>query len=102
MNPYFRYVVEESRKLGKQVMDRCNLVILLDEEFEGDGLAEFLAKNKVTVVASLPCYTLQNVENQRGRGVFDSSILALKKLNSLGYGQEKDLELHLVYNPGGN
>lgn len=97
MNPHFRFFVEESSKLGHNVIDRCNLSILLQKGY-GD-LAEFLAKKKVHIIASLPCYTLDNVEKQRGKGVFNESIEALKLLNSLGYG--KNLPLSLVYNPGG-
>lgn len=97
MNPNFKYLVEESTKLGHQVMDRCNLTILLEKGNEDS--AEFLAKHKVHIIASLPCYTLDNVDKQRGKGVFNESIEALKILNSFGYGE--NLNLSLVYNPGG-
>ena len=100
MNPHFRYLVSEARKLNCEVIDRCNITILLEPGYE--DLAQFLADQKVQVVASLPCYTQENVDAQRGKGVFDSSIEGLLKLNELGFGVEgSGLELHLVYNPGG-
>lgn len=100
MNPEFRYLVTEARKRNVEVIDRCNLTILNEPGYE--DLAQFLADHKVIVTASLPCYSEQNVEQQRGKGVFAESIQALQKLNSLGYGQEDSgLELNLVYNPGG-
>lgn len=100
MNPHFRYLVTEARKLNVQVIDRCNLTILLEPGYE--GMAEFLAENNVVISASLPCYTEQNVAEQRGKGVFQQSISALQYLNKLGYGQgSEDLPLHLVYNPNG-
>jgi radical SAM/Cys-rich protein len=96
----FREVVVAARKLGVQVIDRCNLTILYEPGQE--DLAEFLAEYKVEVIASLPCYSVDNVDRQRGKGVFGKSITALQKLNSLGYGQEgTGLELNLVYNPQG-
>ncbi len=100
MNPHFRYLVTEATKLGVEVIDRCNLTILLEEGYE--DLAQFLADQKVTVVASLPCYTQENVDAQRGKGVFDGSIEGLLKLNKLGFAKEgTGLKLDLVYNPGG-
>jgi radical SAM/Cys-rich protein len=100
MNPHFRYLVHEARKLGIRVIDRCNLTILVEEGYE--GLAEFLAEEGVEVAASLPCYLSDNVDAQRGTGVFDASINALKKLNVMGYGQDDSgLLLTLVYNPQG-
>ncbi len=100
MNPHFRYLVSEARKLGVEVIDRCNLTILLEEGYE--DLAQFLADEGVSVAASLPCYTQDNVDKQRGKGVFDGSIEGLLKLNKLGYGQSNSqLSLDLVYNPGG-
>ena len=100
MNPEFRRLVKSARDLGVKVIDRCNLTILNEPGYE--GLAEFLAEHKVNVVASLPCYTEDNVDSQRGKGVFESSIEGLKKLNALGYGvSDSELELDLVYNPGG-
>jgi len=97
MNPHFGYLVTEASKLGIEVIDRCNLTILNEPGYE--DLGQFLADNKVTVVASLPCYQEDNVDEQRGKGVFGSSISALQTLNKLGYGEE--LELDLVYNPNG-
>jgi radical SAM/Cys-rich protein len=100
MNPHFRYLVDEASKLAVQVIDRCNLTILSESGYE--GLAEFLAKHKVEVSASLPCYLGENVDAQRGKGVFADSISGLKKLNALGYGVEgSGLTLNLVYNPTG-
>jgi radical SAM/Cys-rich protein len=98
--PVFRYLVQESRKLGRQVMDRCNLTVLLLPS-QAD-LAEFLAQHGVEVVASLPYYRASQTDRQRGDGVFDKSIAALRKLNALGYGQPgSGLNLSLVYNPVG-
>lgn len=100
MNPHFRVLVREARKLGKTVMDRCNLTVLFRPGQE--DTARFLAREGVTVVASLPCYTKANVEKQRGLHVFNPSIEALQLLNALGYGQpDAGLELNLVYNPLG-
>jgi len=100
MNPHFRYLVGEATKLGVQVIDRCNLTILSESGYE--GLAEFLAEHQVEVSASLPCYLGDNVDAQRGKGVFAASIEGIKKLNALGYGvKESGLQLNLVYNPTG-
>lgn len=100
MNPHFRYLVIEARKRGVQVIDRCNLTILMLPEYS--DLAQFLADQKVIITASLPCYSEQNVEAQRGKGVFADSIAALQKLNTLGYGLDgTGLILNLVYNPNG-
>jgi len=100
MNPHFRTLVSEARSLGIRVIDRCNLTILEEEGY--DDLAGFLADHEVEVVASLPCYLGENVDAQRGKGVFDVSINALKRLNSLGYGIDgSGLTLTLVYNPQG-
>jgi radical SAM/Cys-rich protein len=100
MHPQFRHLVESARGNGLDVIDRCNLTILCEPGYE--DLAEFFARNGVTVVASLPCYTKENVENQRGRNVFDRSIEALRSLNQLGYGKpDSPLQLDLVYNPLG-
>ena len=100
MHPRFRKLVSKAVEMGIHVIDRCNLTIL-SEEGQSD-LAEFLAQNKVEVVASLPCYLEENVDGQRGKGVFDKSIAGLKKLNDLGYSQlESGLQLNLVYNPVG-
>jgi len=99
LNPHFRRLVAGAHKLGVHVMDRCNLTIL--EQPGHEDLAEFLAANRVEVVASMPCHLQDNVERQRGKGVFDSSIRGLKKLNALGYGRDPELPLNLVYNPQG-
>ena len=100
LNPHFRHLVRAARDLGVHTMDRCNLTIL--EQPGQDDLAQFLAGNQVEVVASLPCYLEENVDRQRGKGVFDSSIRALQTLNSLGYGRpDSGLQLTLVYNPQG-
>ena len=96
----FRNLVGRATALGVRVIDRCNLTILF--EHGQDGLAEFLASHKVEVVASLPCYLSENVDKQRGKGVFDKSIAALLQLNALGYGCEgSGRTLNLVYNPQG-
>lgn len=101
MNPHFRYLVSEATALGAQIIDRCNLTILSLEGYE--GLDEFLQKHKVEIVASLPCYSKDNVDEQRGKGVFDESISGLQKLNSLGYGKkDSGLIINLMYNPTGN
>jgi radical SAM/Cys-rich protein len=99
INGNFRRLVRGARKLGARVMDRCNLTIL-EQPGQGD-LAEFLAANGVEVVASMPCYLQDNVDRQRGKGVFDGSIRGLKKLNARGYGRDPALTLNLVYNPQG-
>lgn len=99
LNPYFRELVRESRALGIKVMDRCNLTVF--EEPGQEDTAAFLAENEVEIVASLPCYLEDNVNRQRGEGVFDKSIQALLKLNALGYGRDNALSLSLVYNPQG-
>ncbi len=100
LHPQFRELVSKATALGAHVIDRCNLTILF-EPGQG-GQAEFLASHRVEIVASLPCYTSANVDKQRGEGVFDKSIAALKLLNALGYGQEgSGLALNLVYNPSG-
>ncbi|MZR63891.1 arsenosugar biosynthesis radical SAM (seleno)protein ArsS [Alcanivorax sp. DP30] len=97
MNPHFRYLVSEARKLGVEVIDRCNLTILLEEGYE--DMAEFLARQQVHIVASLPCYLEDNVNKQRGKGVYQGSMEAIRRLNELGYGDT--LTLDLVYNPTG-
>jgi len=96
----FRDLVGRASALGVHVIDRCNLTVLF--EAGQDGLAGFLASHKVEVVASLPCYLAENVDRQRGEGVFDKSIAALLQLNALGYGREDSgLTLNLAYNPQG-
>lgn len=100
MNPSFRWIVEQARGLGRHVIDRCNLTILLAPGFT--DLPEFLAENAVEIVASLPCYLEANTDRQRGEGVYQKSIAALQRLNALGYGQPgTGLVLTLVFNPGG-
>jgi radical SAM/Cys-rich protein len=100
MNAHFRHLVRSARALGVQVIDRCNLTILEEPGYE--SLAEFLAEQGVQITASLPCYSQDNVDRQRGQGVFDKSIRALRRLNALGYGREgSGLALNLVYNPQG-
>jgi radical SAM/Cys-rich protein len=100
LNPHFRDLVSAARSLGVHVLDRCNLTIL--NEPGQEDLAEFLAQNCVEVVASLPCYLQENVDGQRGQGVFEGSIRALRLLNGLGYADaDSGLVLNLVYNPVG-
>jgi radical SAM/Cys-rich protein len=100
LNPQFRYLVAGARALGVRVIDRCNLTILLEPGQE--DLAQFLAGQRVDIVASLPCYTPELVDRQRGAGVHERSIAAIRRLNELGYGREATgLTLDLVYNPQG-
>jgi radical SAM/Cys-rich protein len=101
MIPDFRYFIERVKavKPTRHVIDRCHLTILLEPRYE--DLAGFFAAHKVEIIASMPCYSPENVNAQRGEGVFDGSIKALQLLNSLGYGVDVDLPLHLVYNPAG-
>lgn len=99
-NPHFRYLVSEVRRRHKEVIDRCNLTVFFEKGQE--DTAQFLREYRVKIVASLPCYSKENVDKQRGNGVFDKSIKALVLLNELGYGREgPGLELDLVYNPVG-
>ncbi|MGQ0752135.1 MAG: arsenosugar biosynthesis radical SAM (seleno)protein ArsS [Betaproteobacteria bacterium] len=100
LNPNFRTLVHSARDIGVRVMDRCNLTIL--EQPGQEDLAQFLSDHEVEVVASLPCYLEDNVDRQRGKGVFEASIRCLTLLNRFGYGQRGSrLELNLVYNPQG-
>ena len=99
LNANFRRLVRGARARGAKVMDRCNLTIL--EQPGQEDLAEFLARERVEVVASMPCYLQDNVDRQRGKGVFDGSIRGLQKLNALGFGRDPALTLNLVYNPQG-
>ena len=100
LHPGFRGLVRAARAQGVRVIDRCNLTILFEPG--QDGLAAFLAEQRVEVVASMPCYSVANVDRQRGDGVFDKSIAALQQLNAIGYGQpDSSLVLNLVYNPQG-
>jgi radical SAM/Cys-rich protein len=97
LHPHFRELVQRGRDLGARVIDRCNLTVL--EEPGQEDTAEFLARNKVEITASLPCYTEELVDRQRGKGVYEKSVRSIRKLNALGYGTE--LPLNLVYNPQG-
>ena len=100
MNPNFRWLVERVRGLGRHVIDRCNLTILTLPAYR--DMIDFLAGHRVEIVASLPCYTAEQTDAQRGEGVFERSIEAIGKLNAAGYGQpDSGLELNLVYNPVG-
>ncbi len=101
MNPDFRWFVEQLSELGKKIIVRCNLTIIVANK-KYHTLPEFFKKHKVEVVSSLPCYTSSNTDSQRGEGVFDQSIRALKMLNEVGYGKgNTGLILNLVYNPSG-
>ena len=100
LNPHFRHLVSSARSAGVHVIDRCNLTVLNEPGFE--DLADYLAGERVEIIASLPCYTKENVDRQRGSDVFEASILGLRKLNALGYGRTgSGLALDLVYNPLG-
>ena len=99
LNPHFRYLVSAARERGVRVIDRCNLTVLFEPGQE--DLAEFLSVEQVEVTASLPCYLEENVEQQRGKGVYDDSIRAIRRLNELGYAEDPSLVLNLVYNPVG-
>ena len=97
LHPHFRELVARARELGTRVIDRCNLTVL--EEPGQEDTADFLSRNEVEITASLPCYTEELVDRQRGKGVYEKSIRAIRKLNALGYGGER--VLNLVYNPQG-
>ena len=101
MNPNLRYLIKALRKLEfvESILIRSNLAILDENKYE--DLPEFFAENNVDIIASLPCYLEENVNSQRGKGVYNKNIRILQKLNSLGYGGQGP-KLHLVYNPGGN
>jgi radical SAM/Cys-rich protein len=99
LNAHFRRLVVAARERGVEVIDRCNLTVLFEPGQQ--DLADFLVEQGVTVTASLPCYLEENVEQQRGKGVYNDSIRALRLLNRLGYGREPHLQLNLVYNPIG-
>jgi radical SAM/Cys-rich protein len=100
LNPLFRTVIKAARECDMNIIDRCNLTVLFAEGQEDTAL--FLADNKVKIVASLPCYLKENVDAQRGDGIFESSLKALRLLNSLGYGKPgSGLTLDLVFNPQG-
>ncbi|MBD3648869.1 MAG: arsenosugar biosynthesis radical SAM protein ArsS, partial [Pseudomonadales bacterium] len=98
MNPHYSYLVTSARGMGVALMDRCNPTIIEEPGYE--HLPEFYADNEMTIVASMPCYQEQNVDKQRGKGVYQRSIAGLKKLNDVGYGKPgTGLSLNLVYNP---
>ena len=101
LNPHFRFLVSQIKNSSpaRHVIDRCNLTVLFEAGQE--NLADFLAENEIEIIASLPCYNANNVDEQRGDGVFEKSIRALQKLNSMGYGKNQNLILNLVYNPIG-
>lgn len=100
LNPHFRWIVEQARALGRHIMDRCNLSVLLVPS-QAD-LVEFLAAHRVEIVASLPSYRATQTDAQRGEGIFDKSIEALRRLNQVGYGRDgTGLTLNLVHNPVG-
>jgi radical SAM/Cys-rich protein len=100
LHPDFDYLVESARKLGRHVMDRCNLTVIFEPGKE--YLPEFFKEHGIELVCSLPCYSQENVDKQRGKGTFDASIRALQLLNDIGYGQTgSNLALNLVYNPVG-
>ena len=105
MNPSFRPMVERLTAGGRQIIDRCNPTII--ESFDPgtgtryDWIPEFLARHRVQIVASLPCYLEDNVERQRGKGAYNASIEGLRKLNAVGYGSDPELPQNLVYNPVG-
>jgi radical SAM/Cys-rich protein len=100
LHPDFAYLVASARDLGRRVMDRCNLTVIFEPGME--YLPEFFRKQEVELVCSLPCYSEENVDKQRGKGTFDASIRALRQLNEIGYGRpDGNLVLNLVYNPVG-
>ena len=102
MIPDFRRIVEEVKNLQtpRKIIDRLNATIIEEPGYE--WVAEFLARNEVEIIASMPCYRPENVEKQRGNGVFEKSITAFQKLNRLGYGSNPRLKIHFVYNPSGD
>jgi radical SAM/Cys-rich protein len=100
LHPDFDYLVESARAIGRHVMDRCNLTVIFEPG--KNSLPEFFKRHQVELICSLPCYSEENVDRQRGKGTFELSIRALQRLNELGYGQpDSDLLLNLVYNPVG-
>lgn len=99
LNPDFKYFIDSIYRHAEKTMIRTNLSVFFEPGL--DWVPQWYADHKIVVIASLPCYTKENVNGQRGNGVFDKSIEAIKILNALGYGKETDLEFNLVYNPGG-
>ena len=100
INKHFKYLVRSAKQYNKHVIDRCNLTILEEKKYE--DLYDFLKEQEVEIIASLPHYSAMRTDQQRGKGVFETSITALKKLNAMGYGKQKQLPLNLVYNPSGS
>ncbi|MEE9275824.1 MAG: arsenosugar biosynthesis radical SAM (seleno)protein ArsS [bacterium] len=100
LNPNFRRLVEGARALGRRVMVRCNLTVIFEPGME--GLVDFYRGQRVELICSLPCYLEENVDAQRGEGVFEKSVEALRRLNAAGFGPPGDLLLKLVYNPLGD
>lgn len=98
LNPEFEFFIDSICEFASRVIVRTNLTVFFEPDL--DWIAEWYSRRRVTLVASLPCYTRENVDKQRGKGVFEKSIAALKMLNKLGYGYQEPLELNLVYNPG--
>jgi radical SAM/Cys-rich protein len=99
LNPNFRYLVESARALGLEVIDRCNLSVLFEPGQE--DTAEFLARHKVRIIASLPGTDDLKVDKQRGKGAWSKSVEGIRRLNALGYGRDPSLRLDLIYNPDG-
>jgi len=99
LNPDFRFFIENVHLLTKQIMVRTNLTVFFEPGL--DWISKWYSDHNVVIIGSLPCYTEENVDGQRGGGVFEKSITALRMLNDLGYGSDENLELNLVYNPGG-
>lgn len=99
MHPQIERLIDFSKPITKKIIVRTNLTALIDDNYK--HLPEFYKKNKVEVIASMPCYMQENVDCQRGEGSFEKSILSLRSLNKIGYGKNEDLKLNLVYNPSG-
>ena len=97
LNPNFAMLVECTRELGRHVIVRCNLTVILEEGMA--WLVDFYRRNQVELICSLPCYTAENVDRQRGSGVFQKSVAVLRMLNNVGYGRDRELPLSLIYNP---
>ncbi len=100
MNPHFRWFVKELKKTGAHILNRCNLTIILANQKYND-LPDFFKEHQVEVISSMPHYTMNHTDRQRGNGVFKKSIEALQRLNRVGYGRDSQLKLNLVYNPSG-
>jgi radical SAM/Cys-rich protein len=100
LNPDFKFFINSIHKLASPIMVRTNLTVFFEPALE--WIPQWYSKHKVVLIGSLPCYTRENVDKQRGQGVFEKSIAALKMLNGVGYGVDNQLQLNLVYNPGGD